>query len=320
MMNALLLAAGLALLTAGAEVLIRGALSAARRFHVSALLSGLVIVGFGTSLPELVVSVTAALRDMPGIAIGNVVGSNIANTLLILGVCALIAPLAVPRSALGRDAVTAVAVSALFVVVVTGKVLGRPAAVLFLFLLAAHLTWACRAERTNTAPGTGPEQIQAADKRGGPRPMWWITGAVAVGLLLLVGGSRVLLVGAVGLAELFGISETVVGLTLVAVGTSLPELSVSIVAALRRQADVAIGNVLGSNVFNVLGILGLSALLQPLSIHARIVRFDQWVMLGASLVLLLFLFTGRRLSRIEGAILLAGYVLYIALGFTMFPG
>jgi cation:H+ antiporter len=320
MVNALLLAVGLALLTTGAEVLIRGALAAARRFHVSPLLSGLVIVGFGTSLPELVVSVSAALRSMPGIAIGNVVGSNIANILLILGVCALIAPLAVPRSALGRDAVTAVAVSALFVVVVTGKVLGRPAAVLFLLLLAAHLAWAYWTERTSTAPGPGTEQIPPADERGGPRPMWWVAGAVSVGLLLLVGGSRVLLVGAVGLAGLLGISETVVGLTLVAVGTSLPELSVSILAALRRQADVAIGNVLGSNVFNVLGILGLSALLQPLSIHPRIVRLDQWVMLGASLVLLVFLFTGRRLSRIEGAILLAGYGLYIGLGFTLFPG
>jgi cation:H+ antiporter len=133
-------------------------------------------------------------------------------------------------------------------------------------------------------------------------------------------GSQVLLMGAVGIAEHFEVSEAVIGLTLVAVGTSLPELSISVIAALRRHADVAVGNILGSNIFNLLGILGVSALLQPLPVHARILQFDQWIMLGSSLLLLLFLYTGRRLSRLEGGILLAGYGVYVGLSFTTYGG
>ena len=133
-------------------------------------------------------------------------------------------------------------------------------------------------------------------------------------------GSQVLLMGAVGIAEHFGVSEAVIGLTLVAVGTSLPELSISVIAALRRHADVAVGNILGSNIFNLLGILGVSALLQPLPVHARILQFDQWVMLGSSLMLLLFLYTGRRLSRLEGGVLLACYGAYVGLSFTAYGG
>lgn len=144
--------------------------------------------------------------------------------------------------------------------------------------------------------------------------------AVMTGLLLLIGGSKVLLMGAVGIAEHLEVSEAVIGLTLVAVGTSLPELSISVIAALRRHADVAVGNVLGSNIFNLLGIIGISALLQPLLVHARILQFDQWIMLGTSLLLLLFLYTGYRLSRLEGGLLLTGYVVYAGLSFTVFGG
>jgi cation:H+ antiporter len=143
---------------------------------------------------------------------------------------------------------------------------------------------------------------------------------IGAGLLLLIVGSQVLLVGAVGIAEDLGVSEAIIGLTFVAVGTSLPELSISVIAALRRHADVAIGNVLGSNIFNLLGILGVSALLQPLPVHQRVLQFDQWVMLGTSLLLLLFLYTGSRLSRLEGGILLVGYGIYVGLSFTAFRG
>lgn len=142
--------------------------------------------------------------------------------------------------------------------------------------------------------------------------------AVLLGLVFLITGSQVLLNGAVGIAESFGLSEAVIGLTLVAVGTSLPELSISVIAAFRRHADVAIGNILGSNIFNLLGILGVSAPLQPLPVHARTLQFDQWVMLGTSLVLLLFLYTGSRLSRLEGGLLLLGYGIYVGLSFTVF--
>lgn len=143
---------------------------------------------------------------------------------------------------------------------------------------------------------------------------------MVLGLLLLIAGSQVLLIGAIGIAANFGVPEAVIGLTLVAVGTSLPELSITVIAAIRRHADVAIGNILGSNVFNLLGILGVSALLQPLPIHPRILHFDQWVMLGTSLLLALFLYTGRRLGRAEGGVLLAGYGIYIWLSLTVFGG
>jgi cation:H+ antiporter len=319
-LNVLFLLLGIALLTAGGEALIRGSLAAARRLGVSPLLSGLVIVGFGTSTPELVVSVNAAIEGRPDIAVGNVVGSNIGNILLILGLCALITPLAVKPLALRRDAVTVVAASLLFLVLVAGNALVRWDAAIFLAALIAYLAWAYWSERYHAAPSGEVHRAEADELAAVPKTMLWIVVAVILGLLLLIGGSQVLLAGAVGIAEHFGVSEAVIGLTLVAVGTSLPELSISVIAAIRRHADVAVGNILGSNIFNLLGILGISALLQPLPISARILQFDQWVMLGTSLLLLLFLYTGRRLSRGEGGVLLVGYGIYVWLSFTVFAG
>lgn len=318
MLDFLLLAVGVLLLSIGGEVLIRGALGVAQRLRVSPLLSGLVIVGFGTSAPELVVSIDAAISARPDIALGNVVGSNISNILLILGVCALIMPMDVRPLALRRDATTVVAASALFLVLLAGDALGRLDGLVFLAALLGYLVWAWRTERYQQAPSAAVHQAEAEEVPALPGSLPWTVLAVLGGLLLLIGGSRVLLLGAVGIAEGLGLSEAVIGLTLVAVGTSLPELSISVIAALRRHADVAVGNILGSNIFNLLGILGISALLQPLPVHARIQHFDQWVMSGAALLLLLFLYTGRRLSRVEAAILLSGYGLYLVLGFTLF--
>lgn len=319
-LNVLFLLLGIALLTGGGEALIRGSLAAAKRLGVSPLLSGLVIVGFGTSAPELVVSVIAAIEGQPDIAIGNVVGSNIGNILLILGICALITPLAVKPLALRRDAVTVVASSMLFLVLVGGSALARPDAAIFLVALVMYLAWAYWSERFHAAPSAEVHKAEANELSAVPKTVLWVVVAVVLGLLLLIGGSRVLLMGAVGIAEHFGVSEAVIGLTLVAVGTSLPELTISLIAAIRRHADVAVGNILGSNIFNLLGILGISALLQPLPVSERILQFDQWVMLGTSLLLLIFLYTGRRLSRVEGGILLVSYGAYVWLSFTVFSG
>lgn len=319
-LNVLLLFLGVALLTAGGEALIRGSLAAGKRLGVSPLLSGLLIVGFGTSAPELVVSIDAAVNGRPDIAIGNVVGSNIGNVLLILGICALITPLAVRPLALRRDAVTVVLASVLFLILVGGSALNRADAAIFLLALLAYLTWAYLTECSYSAPPAELHRAEAEELSGVPKSVLWTVAAVISGLALLIGGSHVLLTGAVGIAEQFRVSEAVIGLTLVAVGTSLPELSISVIAAIRRHADVAVGNILGSNIFNLLGILGLSALLQPLPVHARILQFDQWVMLGAALLLMLFLFTGRRLSRTEGGLLLIGYGVYVGLSFIVFGG
>lgn len=318
MWNLLLLLLGVVLLTIGGEVLIRGSLSAARRLGVSPLFSGLVIIGFGTSAPELVVSVDAALEGRPDIAIGNVVGSNIGNSLLILGICAFITPLAVRPLALRRDALTVVAASVLFLVLVGGSALNRGDAGIFLLAFGAYLTWAYTTERAGSKLSTDLHKAESEEISKVPQSVSLTVVAVVSGLVLLIGGSRVLLTGAVGIAEDFGVSEALIGLTVVAVGTSLPELTVSVIATIRRHADVAVGNILGSNIFNLLGILGVSALLQPLPIHPRILQFDQWVMLASALFLWLFLYTDRRLGRFEGFLLLLGYVLYVASSLLFF--
>lgn len=319
MINIFFLLLGVGLLTIGGEALIRGSLAASQRLGVSPLLSGLVIVGFGTSAPELVVSVNAALNQQPDIAIGNVVGSNIGNVLLILGICALIAPMTIKPLVLRRDAVTVVAASILFLVLVGGSALVRADGMILLIALVAYLVWAYLSERIHTQAAE-LNKAEAEEVNTLPKSVGWTITAVIIGLLLLISGSQVLLVGAVGIATSLGVSEAVIGLTLVAVGTSLPELSISVIAALRRHADVAVGNILGSNIFNLFGILGVSALLQPLPVHVRILQFDQWVMLVSSILLFLFLYTGRRLSRLEGGILFAAYGVYVGLSFTVFGG
>lgn len=318
MTNVLFILLGIALLTTGGEALIRGALAAARRLGISPLLSGLVIVGFGTSAPEMVVSVDAALSERPDIAIGNVVGSNIGNILLILGACALITPLAVQALALRRDASMVVAASVLFPLLAWGDALGRPDGIILLAGLLAYLVWAYRSERARGGPSAELHQAEADELSRVPKSVLATSAFCVTGLLLLIAGSRVLLLGAIGIAQQLGLSEALIGLTLVAVGTSLPEFSICIIAALRRHADVAVGNVLGSNIFNLMGILGLSALLQPLPIHGRVLQFDQWVMLGAAVVALLFLYTGRSLGRLEGGLLFAGYIVYGVISFTVF--
>jgi len=288
---------------------------------ISPLLIGLVVVGFGTSSPELAVSVEAALSSSPDISVGNVVGCNIGNVLLILGICAIISPIAVKPSALTRDGAVVVGSTLVFMIMIAGGVLGRAEAVILIILLAVYLYWAYRSEKN--APDSPAAEVHTAEAEEIEKKPAGITGIVISlvgGLILLIGGSNILLKGAIGIAETFNISEAVIGLTLVAVGTSLPELSISVLAAIRKHNDVAIGNILGSNIFNVLGILGVSAMIQPLTVNPRILLFDQWVLIGLSILILLFLYTGRKLTRTEGGILLMGYIAYVILSFTLFPG
>lgn len=317
-MNYLLLLVGIAVLTAGGEALIRGSLAAASRLGVSPLLSGLVIVGFGTSAPEFVVSVDAAITARPDIAVGNVVGSNIGNVLLILGVCALIRPLSVRPTALRRDAVTALVASLIFLILASDTAFEWVDGMVTLTAIAAYLGGAYWSERTHGGPAAELHGEEAKAISAVPKSGVGVAASVVGGLLLLIVGSRVLLAGAVGIASDLGLSEAVIGLVFVAVGTSLPEFTVSVIATLRRHADVAVGNVLGSNIFNLLFILGVSALLQPLPVHERILIFDQWVMFGTSLLLLVFLHTGTRLKRWEGGVFLACYAGYVGLSFLVF--
>lgn len=306
--DAALLASGLALLVAGGEVLVRAALSVSRLLRVSPLVAGLVIVGFGTSFPELVVSVSAALDGLPGVAVGNVVGSNISNVLLILGLCALICPLQVTRTALRRDGVAVVLASVAAFVLLFDRALGRLDALLLLAGMTGYLFWVLRAERAVKDPQPAMAAVHAGTAAG---PALSALGIV-LGLGLLIVGAKLFVQGAVGVGAGLGLSATVIGLTVVAVGTSMPELMVSLIAALRRQSDVAVGNILGSNLFNVLAILGVSGLVSPLAVEDRMVHIDLVVMLVASLLLLGFLATGLRLTRLEGAALVAAYLGYVA--------
>lgn len=317
---------GLALLIAGAELLVRGAVRLAEGMGVSSLLIGLTIVGFGTSTPELVTSVEAALLNSPGIAVGNIVGSNIFNILIILGASALICPIAVSSTALRRDGSWVIGTALLMALVGVIWTLDRFVAAALLVLLTVYLVRAWRQER-RVAPG-GNEHTAIFEKAEAleqldpglrpaamvkPKALGWVLplGLCLGGLALLVFGASNFVTASVELARLLGVSETVIGLTIVAAGTSMPELATSTIAALRKQADVAIGNVLGSNIYNVLGIGGVTALIAPTAVPAQIAGFDSWVMVGVSILLLLLLWTGRRLSRLEGACLIAGYVAYV---------
>jgi cation:H+ antiporter len=317
---------GLVVLVLGAEFLVRGSVRIAERAGISPLLIGLTIVGFGTSTPELVTSVQAAIVGSPGIAVGNIVGSNLFNILVILGIAAMIQPLAVAEGALRRDGVLGVATAVLFGAVALVWTLDRMVGLLLLGGLVAYLVAAWRQERAIQATG-GPhgaafdraEAFEAADPAlrpggaaGADAGGWLKPAALAFGgLFLLVVGSRFLVGGSIDLARVLGVSEAVIGLTIVAAGTSMPELATSALAALRRQADVAIGNVLGSNIYNILGIGGVTALIAPTAVPAEMVRFDLPVMIAASAGLLLLLWTGRRLSRREGALLFALYGVYV---------
>ena len=305
------LAAGLALLFVGGEFLVRGAVSVARRLGVSELVIGLTLVGFGTSAPELVASVEAALLGAPGIAVGNVVGSNIANVLLILGLGALLTPMRTTRRAFLRDGPVLLAASGLLAAACLLDVIGRPIAAVFLALLLAYTWHTYRSERAGAASGSGVRASEAEVAASRP-------GSLGLGLAISLGGLVGVLLGAtllveaaITIARLWGVSEAVIGLTVVAVGTSLPELATTLVAAWRRQPDVAFGNVIGSNLFNIFGILGLTALVQPLPVPPEIARFDVWVMLGVALFLVAFAVTGWRVSRAEGTAFLLGYAAYL---------
>ncbi|MGX9854266.1 calcium/sodium antiporter [Limimaricola variabilis] len=307
------LMAGLVLLVLGGEFLVRGAVRVAERLGVSPLVIGLTLVGFGTSTPELVTSVQAALKGVPGIAYGNVVGSNIANILLIMGAAALITPIAVQSAALKRDGGVMVAVALGFAALSTTMSLGLGIGLAFVLALALYIYMAFRQE-SRGAVREKAEAAKATDPALAPNgttslPVSLLT--ALGGLALVVLGGYLLVEGATTLARSLGISETVIGLTVVAIGTSLPELVTSVMAAIRKQADMAFGNIIGSNIYNILGIAGVTAMVSPGDVPTEILTFDNLVMIAASLAVVTLAWTGLRISRREGAALLAGYGVYL---------
>lgn len=310
----LLVAGGLVLLALGGELLVRGAVGMAARLGISPLLAGLTIVGFGTSTPELATSVQAALAGSAGIAIGNVVGSNIANILFILGLSAVILPLSVNPASFARDSI-ALGGSA---VLCTGAVLygfmGPLIGVVLIACLVGYIWWAYMSESAAPCPEGARHEQEAEDRPvpPGTGPVL-LGGMIVAGLAAAIFGAGWLVDGAVVLASAAGVSESVIGLTVVAVGTSLPELIACIVAVIRKHEDVALGNIVGSNIYNILGILGLTSVIRPIEVPAEIAGFDIWVMLGVTALLIIQLRSGWRLSRLEGVVLVALYGGYTAL-------
>jgi cation:H+ antiporter len=307
------LIAGLALLLASGELLVRGSVAVATRLGVSALFIGITLVGFGTSAPELMASVIAALQGAPGIAVGNVVGSNIANVLLILGVAASVRRLPNAGGAYRRDAIVMVLAACLLAALALMGEIGRIPGAALLTALVAYVAITYRIERDRADASASMHEAEAESHAA---PAGWSLGFASMvtvaGLAGVMGGAALLVHGSIELARHFGVSETVIGLTMVAIGTSLPELVVSTVAAMRGQGDVAVGNVLGSCIYNVLCIIGITALVQPIDVPSEILHYDVWVMIASALVLIGFVATSRPIGRVVGAGFLAAYGLYIA--------
>jgi len=309
MMIALWLAGGLVALYYGAEWLVRGGASLAVRLGVTPLLVGLTVVAFGTSAPELVVSSVAVLKGQGGIAIGNVVGSNIFNIGIILGLTALVCPLRVQLQLLKFDAPIMLGVAALFVWFFRDGSIQLAEAVTFLVLIIGYTLINIRLAREQASAELEKEFAEGLPAATGS--LGKDLGLIVAGLVVLVIGSRLFVVGAVDLARLLGWSEAVIGLTIVAAGTSLPELASSLMAAWRRQPDIAVGNVIGSNIYNILAILGFSGVLVSPVAGAGVSQVDSWVMLGITAVLLPIAWTGFELRRWEGALLLVIYGGYL---------
>jgi len=315
-MNLMMTIGGLALLLFGGEVLIRGAVGLAKRAGISPFIVGLTIIGFGTSAPEVVVSVDAALSGSPGIAVGNVIGSNVANILLIVGAAALFMPLAVHPDALKRDGTMMAFATVLFIAIALMGTATWYHGVIAITVLIAYLAYSIWSDRQgNDAVAQMHSDEGELLQSGLPDKLWVMLLALGIGLVALVAGSRFAVIGASAIAREAGISEEVIGITLVAFGTSLPELATAMVAAARKQADVCIGNVIGSNIFNLLGITGAAAIAAPLPFAASVVTFDIWVLLAVTVLFMWFMLTGRRIQRWEGLVLLLLYFTYISLHF-----
>lgn len=304
---------GLVILLLAGDALVKGAVNLSLRVGIPALIVSLTIVAFGTSAPELLISITAALEGVPGIALGNVVGSNTANILLVLGIPALLARMHTSECDTRESYLLMIGGSVLFIALCFFGTFTWISGLVLLAALSGVLYHSFHKARDHIANG---EEDDLEDPEGADPDMpWWkIALYIVLGLIGLPLGADLLLDSAVTIARMFNISESVIGLTMVAVGTSLPELATTVMAALRRQADVALGNVIGSNMFNLLAIIGVASLVSPIPVDPAFLRFDLWVMLGASLLLIPFVFLKADITRIWGILLsalYAGYILWV---------
>ena len=316
-MDWLLASLGLVILLLAGDSLVRGAVNFALRVGIPALIVSLTIVAFGTSAPELLIAIKALMDNAPGIAMGNVVGSNTANILMVLGFPALLAAMHTSECDSRKNYIYMIASSVLFIGLAFRGVFDALAGLVLLAALAAVLTDSFLHARNHRREARAAEAAMGADdieelEGADPELPWWkIIVFLGLGLVGLPLGADILVDSSVNIAREFGVTETVIGLTLVALGTSLPELATTVMAALRRQADVALGNVIGSNMFNLLAIIGITSLLGEIPVDRQFLQFDLWVMLASSLLLVPFVFLKRDITRGWGILLVALYIAYI---------
>jgi len=311
-----MLVAGVALLGFGADLLVRGAVTLAQAAKISAAVIGLTIVSMGTSLPELTVSVAAALRGSPDLSMGNVVGSNIFNIGIVLGLSALILPMRVHSSAVKMEWPFLFLASFLLLLLARDGTLDRLEGGFFVIAIGLFTVYAVIIGREAVGleeQADLSQQVSALTVPSGGRQIGVALGLLAIGIVLLLTGGELLVRGAISLARTFGMTERLIGLTVVAAGTGAPEVATSIVAARKGQSEIALGNVIGSNIFNILGILGVAALITPLAIAPAILDSDLWWMLGITFVLLPMMWSRMVVSRTQGGLLLAIYGTYVAL-------
>lgn len=315
MMPWLLCALGLVILLLAGDALVRGAVNLSLRLGVPALIVSLTIVAFGTSAPELLIAINAVHDNADGIALGNVVGSNTANILLVLGIPAMLATLHTSQCSTRRSYVQMLMATVLFIGLAFCGTLTIWSGLILLTALAFFLFGAflqARDHRRNGCAGEADEDLDGLEEADPDMPGWRIAIYLVLGLVGLPLGADLLVDNATEIARMYQVSETVIGLTLVAVGTSLPELATTVMATLRRQADVALGNVIGSNMFNLLAIIGVATFVGPISVDPEFLHFDLWVMLGASLLIIPFVFFKQDITRFWGIALTGLYIAYLA--------
>ena len=305
---------GLVILLLAGDALVKGAVNLSLRVGIPALIVSLTIVAFGTSAPELLIGISAVMEGKPGLALGNVVGSNTANILLVLGIPAILSVLHTSQCDTRKTYVFMLVATLLFIGLAFFGVFNWMSGVILLAALAYVLGDAFRdahRHRKASNAAAAAEDVEALEGADPDMPWWQILLFLALGLVGLPLGADILVDNASIIATQYGVSDSVIGLTLVAVGTSLPELATTVMAALRKQADVALGNVIGSNMFNLLAIIGITTMVGPIPVDPEFLRFDLWVMLAASLVLVPFVFMGRDIGRGWGVALTATYLVYV---------
>jgi len=308
---------GLLLLVAGGEALLRGAVSIAKLARLTPAIIGLTVVAAGTSIPELAVSAVAAFDDKVDITVGNVVGSNIFNITFILGLAAVISPLAIHGNTVRLEYPVLAIVTLMCVAVGSDGTIGRLDAALFVTVYIAFTAYLVSLVRQQVSATEAKQLAAQTNELTGPpetRPRFWISALLVIGgVALLAVGAHLTVAGAVEIGRAFGLSERVIGLTIVAAGTGLPEVVTSVVSSIRGRDDIAIANVIGSNLFNILGILGINALIAPIPFSAEIAAWDNWWMLGVTVLLFPLIFTRRRINRWEGIVLLTAYGVYLTM-------